>query len=171
MATPGISPAQLKRCRKLVITDISEDNKDRWKLEVLDPKEIRVMNTLYARTPQDLSRMQSAMISKFRIPKENVRSVDKNGEVTYMDKPKRQRKKKVEKIEETVVVVQETTPEMQKVDDTEDTIVTLEFKGGDEEDTVEEIPPKPPKKRRGRPPKKRGGSDDDGTNSGAPEIS
>lgn len=73
MTTPGISPAQLKRCRKLVITNIGSVGDYRYRLDVTDPRiNDRVVTTLTARTRQDLARMRRALITKYRVPQENV---------------------------------------------------------------------------------------------------
>lgn len=83
MTTPGISPAQLKRCRTLQATDIGVGAEYRWTLEVFDPRVAngtRAINTLIARTPQDFSRMKRSLVTKYRIPQENVRIVTREDE-------------------------------------------------------------------------------------------
>ncbi len=79
----GMSPRALARCRRLVITDISDrDNPFRKKFEVFDPrqKDMCIFN-ISVRTPQDERRLRQGLMGKYRIPSQNVSLVEKEEEV------------------------------------------------------------------------------------------
>lgn len=81
----GMSPEGLARCRRLTITSESSQTDFAVRLEVFDPRhgERKVAN-LVARTPQDVRRIKASLMTKYRVPKENVLEIYEEtvGEIT-----------------------------------------------------------------------------------------
>lgn len=66
----GMSEAALRRCRRLSLVSMGEG---RVRLEVRPPEpDNRVLEQLIVRTPQDMTRVKTAYMAKYRIPPENV---------------------------------------------------------------------------------------------------
>jgi len=77
----GMSEAALARCRRLTITDVSdEDSPFRKELMVHPPSpDDRVLETIVVRTPQDLARVKRSYMAKYRIPPENITEEEADG--------------------------------------------------------------------------------------------
>ncbi len=69
----GMSPAGLKRCRTLLITDEGDESVFRKRLEVIDPRKPgHPVASLVVRTRNDFERVKRSYMGRFRIPLENV---------------------------------------------------------------------------------------------------
>lgn len=69
----GMSEAALRRCRRLLMVSLAEG---RLRLEVRAPEpDDRILEQLIVRTPQDVARVRTAYMAKYRIPPENVMEV------------------------------------------------------------------------------------------------
>jgi len=75
MNKAGMSEMAKARCRRLVISDLSLEDRVRFKLEVFDPRQFqgrRAVRTNFASSQADLMRIKRSLMGMFRIPEYNV---------------------------------------------------------------------------------------------------
>jgi len=75
MNAAGMSTMAKARCRRLVVSDLSLEDRVRFKLEVFDPRQFqgrRAVRTNFASSQADLRRIQRSLMGMFRIPEDNV---------------------------------------------------------------------------------------------------
>lgn len=81
MANAGMSPAALARCKMLVIEKVKDSDNFRVELKVGDPRRPgQVIEKHVVRIASDVTRLERALMGKYRIPKEKVTRVGFDGD-------------------------------------------------------------------------------------------